>query len=96
MGARVYEMIDADARRWSVRAPDASYTRSSARATLSCDRACPAADTIRNAGGIVFGYESSGVPPSLARAVGGWVQIPSRSSINVVASMSIIFASIIR
>lgn len=64
-------------------------------ATLSCDRACPAADSMRNAGGIVFGYESSGVPPSLARAVGGWVQIPSRSSINVVASMSITFDALL-
>ena len=65
-------------------------------ATLSCDRSCPAADSMRSAGAVVFGYESSGLPPSLARAVGGWVQIPSRSSINVVASMSIIFDALLR
>jgi hypothetical protein len=44
---------------------------------------------IREAGAIVFGYESSGIPKVIADTLDSWVQIPSRSSINVVAAMSI-------
>jgi len=39
---------------------------------------------------IVFGYESTGIPEVVSRLLNSWVQIPSRSSINVVAAMSII------
>jgi len=39
---------------------------------------------------IVFGYESTGIPEVIRSLLNSWVQIPSRSSINVVAAMSII------
>jgi hypothetical protein len=43
---------------------------------------------VRNADAIIFGYESTGIPK-------GWVQIPGRSSINVVAAMSIILIALL-
>ena len=51
----------------------------------------PALRKIRSADAIVFGYESTGIPDILTNSLNDWVQIPSRSSINVVAAMSIIF-----
>ena len=51
----------------------------------------PALRKLRNADAIVFGYESTGIPDVLTKPLNDWVQIPSRSSINVVAAMSIIF-----
>jgi hypothetical protein len=51
----------------------------------------PALRKLRNADAIVFGYESTGIPDVLTNPLNDWVQIPSRSSINVVAAMSIIF-----
>jgi hypothetical protein len=51
----------------------------------------PALHKLRNADTIVFGYESTGIPDVLTKPLNDWVQIPSRSSINVVAAMSIIF-----
>ncbi|KAL3809236.1 hypothetical protein ACHAXA_005284 [Cyclostephanos tholiformis] len=50
----------------------------------------PALRAIWGAGAIVFGYESSGIPGVIADTLDSWVQIPSRSSINVVAAMSIV------
>ena len=47
---------------------------------------------MRDADVILFGYESTGIPSNIAdELVNSWVQIPSRSSINVVAAMSIVF-----
>ena len=43
---------------------------------------------VRNADAIIFGYESTGIPK-------GWVQIPSRSSIDMVAAMSIILNALL-
>jgi tRNA(Leu) C34 or U34 (ribose-2'-O)-methylase TrmL len=51
----------------------------------------PALHKLKNADAIVFGYESTGIPDVLTKPLNDWVQIPSRSSINVVAAMSIIF-----
>lgn len=51
----------------------------------------PALRKLRNADAIVFGYESTGIPDVLTTPLNDWVQIPSRSSINVIAAMSIIF-----
>jgi len=51
----------------------------------------PALRKLRNADAILFGYESTGIPDVLTNPLNAWVQIPSRSSINVVAAMSIIF-----
>lgn len=45
---------------------------------------------------IVFGYESTGIPDCIQTHLNAWVQIPCRSSINVVASMSIIFGALFR
>jgi hypothetical protein len=45
---------------------------------------------------IVFGYESTGIPDCIQTYLNAWVQIPSRSSLNVVASMSILFDAIFR
>ena len=46
---------------------------------------------LRHADAIVFGYESTGIPESISDVLlNGWIQIPSRSSINVVAAISII------
>ena len=45
---------------------------------------------MKDADAIVFGYESTGIPEVVSRLLNSWVQIPSRSSINVVAAMSII------
>jgi hypothetical protein len=50
----------------------------------------PALRKLKNADAIVFGYESNGIPDVLTKPLSDWVQIPSRSSINVVAAMSII------
>ena len=50
----------------------------------------PALQTVRDADVILFGYESTGIPNNIAQLVNSWVQIPSRSSINVVAAMSIV------
>lgn len=51
----------------------------------------PALQTMRDADAIIFGYESTGIPTIIAnRLLNGWVQIPSRSSINVVAAVSIV------
>ncbi|KAL3764749.1 hypothetical protein ACHAW5_011300 [Stephanodiscus triporus] len=55
----------------------------------------PALHMIRNADAIVFGYESTGIPKVLADSVNGWVQIPSRSSINVVSAMSIVLDALL-
>jgi hypothetical protein len=44
-----------------------------------------------NADAVIFGYESTGIPRNIDDILNGWVQIPSRSSINLVAAMSIIF-----
>jgi len=44
-----------------------------------------------SADAVVFGYESTGIPRSIDEVLNCWVQIPSRSSINLVAAMSIIF-----
>ncbi|KAL3758136.1 hypothetical protein ACHAWU_004217 [Discostella pseudostelligera] len=52
----------------------------------------PALQSMRDADVILFGYESTGIPSNIAdELVNSWVQIPSRSSINVVAAMSIVF-----
>ena len=50
----------------------------------------PALQLMRDADAIVFGYESTGIPEVVSKILNSWVQIPSRSSINVVAAMSII------
>jgi hypothetical protein len=50
---------------------------------------------VRNADAIIFGYESTGIPKVLADSLNGWVQIPSRSSINVVSAMSIILNALL-
>jgi hypothetical protein len=52
----------------------------------------PALQTIRQADAILFGYESTGIPNTISEQLllNSWVQIPSRSSINVVAAMSIV------
>ncbi len=55
----------------------------------------PAVHMVRNADAIIFGYESTGIPKVLADSLNGWVQIPSRSSINVVAAMSIILDALL-
>ena len=55
----------------------------------------PALQTMRNADAIVFGYESTGIPETIADKLNGWVQIPSRSSINVVAAMSIVLDALL-
>ena len=54
--------------------------------------------TLQNAQAIVFGYESTGIPDYIRESslLNEWVQIPCRSSINVVASMSIIFYVLLR
>ena len=49
---------------------------------------------LRRANAIVFGYESTGIPDCVQLYLNAWIQIPCRSSINVVASMSIIFDSL--
>jgi hypothetical protein len=55
----------------------------------------PAQEALMNAGAIVFGYESTGIPPNIdEQLLKSYVQIPSRSSINLVAAMSIIFDAI--
>lgn len=55
----------------------------------------PAHEALMNAGAIVFGYESTGIPPNIDKQLlKSYVQIPSRSSINLVAAMSIIFDAI--
>ena len=57
----------------------------------------PAQEALMNAGAIVFGYESTGIPPNIDEQLlklKSYVQIPSRSSINLVAAMSIIFDAI--
>ena len=46
---------------------------------------------LQSASCIVFGYESTGIPECIQKYLNTWVQIPCRSSINIVASMSIIF-----
>jgi tRNA(Leu) C34 or U34 (ribose-2'-O)-methylase TrmL len=46
---------------------------------------------LQNAQVLVFGYESTGIPEFIQSCLNEWIQIPCRSSINVVASMSIIF-----
>lgn len=55
----------------------------------------PALLQMRNAESIVFGYESTGIPDVVASELNGWVQIPSRSSINVVAATSIVLDALI-
>ncbi len=52
----------------------------------------PALQAIRHADAILFGYESTGIPNTISEQLllNRWVQIPSRSSINVVAAMSIV------
>ena len=55
----------------------------------------PTLQMIRNADAIIFGYESTGIPKVLADSLNGWVQIPSRSSINVVAAMSIMLDALL-
>mmetsp|Transcript_4881 Transcript_4881/g.8330 ORF Transcript_4881/g.8330 Transcript_4881/m.8330 type:complete len:507 (-) Transcript_4881:744-2264(-) len=60
--------------------------------TLSgSDYACQAQAALVNANAIIFGYESTGIPQNIDEILNSWVQIPSRSSINLVAAMSIIF-----
>mmetsp|Transcript_4742 Transcript_4742/g.10441 ORF Transcript_4742/g.10441 Transcript_4742/m.10441 type:complete len:698 (+) Transcript_4742:52-2145(+) len=51
---------------------------------------CRALRMMRRSDAIVFGYESTGIPKALSEVLSGWVEIPSRSSINVVAAMSIV------
>lgn len=51
---------------------------------------------LQKAKAIVFGYESTGIPACIQKCLNAWVQIPSRSSINVVASMSILFDALYR
>ena len=46
---------------------------------------------LENADAVIFGYESHGIPRNIDDILNSWVQIPSRSSINLVAAMSIIF-----
>lgn len=59
--------------------------------TLSgCDDTCQAQVALVNADVIVFGYESTGIPQNIDQILNSWIQIPSRSSINLVAAMSII------
>ncbi len=59
--------------------------------TLSgSDDACQAQVALVNANVIVFGYESTGIPQNIDGILNSWIQIPSRSSINLVAAMSII------
>ncbi len=59
--------------------------------TLSgSDNACQAQVALVNADVIVFGYESTGIPQIIDEILNSWIQIPSRSSINLVAAMSII------
>lgn len=51
---------------------------------------CPALRMMQQSDAIVFGYESTGIPEAMSEVLSGWVEIPSRSSINVVAAMSIV------
>jgi len=57
--------------------------------------ASPALQKMRMADAIIFGYESTGIPESIANELNGWVQIPCRSSINVVAAMSIVLDALL-
>ena len=51
---------------------------------------------MKDANAILFGYESSGIPQEIAnKLLNSWIQIPSRSSINVVAAMSIILDALL-
>lgn len=69
--------------------------------TLNGDYAIPdqtislALSAMRNADAIVFGYESTGIPEQISNELNSWVQIPSRSSINVVAAMSIVLDALL-
>ena len=46
---------------------------------------------LRHADAIVFGYESTGIPDTISDILlNSWIQIPSRSSINVVAAITIV------
>ena len=56
----------------------------------------PALQQMKDANAILFGYESSGIPQEIAnKLLNSWIQIPSRSSINVVAAMSIILDALL-
>lgn len=55
----------------------------------------PALQRMKSADAIIFGYESTGIPATVANLLNGWVQIPSRSSINVAAAISIVLDAII-
>ena len=55
------------------------------------DYASQAQLALMNADAVIFGYESTGIPRNIDDMLNNWVQIPSRSSINLVAAMSIIF-----
>ena len=75
--------------------PDALTLHGDYASTATRNKASsPALRMIRDADAIVFGYESEGIPDSIAGELNGWVQIPSRSSINVVAAMSIVFDAV--
>ncbi|KAL9184715.1 hypothetical protein ACHAXT_012685 [Thalassiosira profunda] len=54
-----------------------------------------ALEQMKKADAIVFGYESTGIPSAIANALTDWVEIPSRSSINVVAALSIILDALL-
>ncbi|KAL7518407.1 hypothetical protein ACHAWX_003236 [Stephanocyclus meneghinianus] len=56
-----------------------------------------ALEKLKGAHAIVFGYESLGIPPCIRECplLTTWVQIPCRSSINVVAAMSIILDALL-
>ena len=46
---------------------------------------------LRHADAIVFGYESTGIPDTISDILlNSWIQIPNRSSINVVAAITIV------
>jgi len=49
---------------------------------------------ISSAGAIILGYESDGIPPRINQVVSQYVQIQSRTSINVVAAFSIVLHAI--
>jgi len=52
--------------------------------------ACQAQLALVKADAIIFGFESTGIPQNIDEILNSWIQIPSRSSINLVAAMSII------
>jgi len=49
---------------------------------------------LSSAGAVILGYESDGIPPRIDQVVSQYVQIQSRTSVNVVAAFSIVLHAI--